>query len=132
MAKMVLSDPESGRAWNIELKDKVFEKIIGKKIGDIIKGSDIGFPGYEIRLTGGTDRDGFPMRRDLEGARRPKLLLRRGPGYRPKEKGVIRRKRVRGNVYVKEIAQINAVIVKKGKTPVEEIVEKLKEEQEKK
>ncbi len=128
MAKMVISDPESGKAYNIELDDKKMESIIGKKIGDTISGDFLGLSGYEIKLTGGSDKDGFPMRKDVPGMRRPKILMRRGPGYRPKERGLIRRKRVRSNTYVKEIAQINAVVVKKGSKDLEEIIGAQKEE----
>ncbi len=130
MTKMVLSEPDSGKSYQIELDDKKMDKIIGKKVGETLSGDILGLSGYEVKLTGGSDKDGFPMRKDLSGMRRPKILLRGGPGYRPKEKGLIRRKRVRSNTYVKEISQINAVVVKKGSKELEELVAAMKKKQE--
>jgi small subunit ribosomal protein S6e len=122
VATMVLSDPETGRAYNIDLDEAKMRSIVGRKIGDVIDGSAIGLAGYKIQLTGGSDKDGFPMRRDVHGRVRPRILLRSGPGFRPKEKGEIRRKRVRGNVYVPEIVQVNAKVVEKGKKGIEELL----------
>ncbi len=124
--KLVLSNPEDGTAKTIELDPKVFSLFIGKKIGDELDGSIIGMKGYKIRITGGTDRDGFPMRPDVSGSRRVRILLSGGVGFHPREKppskkkkkrqrrrkkGLRRRKTVRGNVISDAIAQINAVLV---------------------
>ena len=124
--KLVLSNPENGTAKTIELDPKVFSLFIGKKIGDELDGSIIGMKGYKIRITGGTDRDGFPMRPDVSGSRRVRILLSGRVGFHPREKppskkkkkrqrrrkkGLRRRKTVRGNVISDAIAQINAVLV---------------------
>jgi len=124
--RLVLSNPEDGTAKTITLEPRVFSLFIGKKIGDELDGSIIGLKGYRIRITGGTDRDGFPMRPDVSGPRRVEVLLAGGVGFKPKEKppskrkkrrqrrrkhGLRRRKTVRGNVISDAIAQINAVLV---------------------
>ena len=124
--KLVLSNPEDGKVKTIELDPKVFSLFIGKKIGDELDGSILGYQGYKIKITGGTDRDGFPMRPDVSGARRVRILLSGGIGFKPLEKppskkkkrrqrrrkkGLRRRKSVRGNVISDAIAQINAVLV---------------------
>jgi len=124
--KLVLSNPEDGTAKTIQLDPKIFTLFIGKRIGDELDGSILGYKGYRIRITGGTDKDGFPMRPDVSGARRVRLLLAGGVGFRPYEKppskkkkrrqrrrkkGLRRRKTVRGNVISEAIAQINAVLV---------------------
>lgn len=124
--KLVLSNPEDGTAKTIELDPRVFSLFVGKKIGDEVDGSVLGYKGYRIRITGGTDRDGFPMRPDVSGARRVRILLTAGVGFRGyekppskrkkrrqlrKKKGLRRRKTVRGNVISDAIAQINAVLV---------------------
>ncbi|NOZ82494.1 MAG: 30S ribosomal protein S6e [Euryarchaeota archaeon] len=119
---MVLSEPDTGRAYKVSLTEDEMKAIVGRKIGDVIDGSAIGLPGLKIQLTGGSDRDGFPMRRDVHGAVRRRILLRSPPGFRPRERGEVRRKRVRGNVYVPEIVQVNAKIVEKGEKSVEEMV----------
>lgn len=132
--RLVLSNPADGTAKTIQLDSRVFSLFIGKKIGDELDGSIIGLKGYRIRITGGTDRDGFPMRPDVSGPRRVRVLLSGGVGFNPREKppskakkrrqrrrkkGLRRRKTVRGNVISDAIAQINAVLVpveKKEKT----------------
>ena len=97
-------------------------ELIGKKIGDVIDGGVVGLPGYRLRITGGSDKDGFPMRPDLPGAARRRILLTTGPGYRPKEKGIRRRKSVRGKEISTEIFQINVKIEEYGQKPVEELL----------
>lgn len=119
---MVLSDPETGKAYNIELGEEEMNAVVNKRIGDEIGGDALGLKGYKLKLTGGTDKDGFSMRRDLDGVRRPKLLLRSGPGFRPREKGLIRRKRVRSHTFVRDVAQVNAVVTKKGSKSLEKIL----------
>ena len=64
------------------------------------------------------------MRPDLPGGVRKRLLLSGGVGYRPKEKGVRKRKMVRGRVITRDIVQINMKVVKKGKIPLEEFFKK--------
>ena len=124
--KLVLSNPEDGTAKTIPLDPKVFSLFVGKKIGDELDGSIIGLKGYRIRITGGTDKDGFPMRPDVGGPRRVRIPLSSAVGFNPREKppskrkkrrqlrrkkGLRRRKMVRGNVISPEIVQINAVLV---------------------
>ncbi|MET1124104.1 MAG: 30S ribosomal protein S6e [Archaeoglobaceae archaeon] len=120
--KVVISDPKTGRAYQKTISGANANRLIGKQIGDIISGTVVELPpDYELQITGGTDKDGFPMRPDLPGSGRRRLLLSGGVGYRPKERGVRRRKMVRGRVISKDIVQINMKVVKHGKVPLEEI-----------
>lgn len=125
MAKFVVSDPKTRKAWQIE---RTAEFLYGKKIGDKFDGSLIGLPGYVLEITGGTDKDGFPMRPDLDGTARKRLLLSSGPGYRAKRKGVRKRKMVRGNTIAEDIAQINCKVIAYGDKPLEELLGKKEEE----
>lgn len=120
--KLVISDPKSGIAKQIEISGAEADKLIGLKIGDEIEAKELGLNLSEIfgseipadvklKITGGTDKDGFPMRPDVHGARRVRILLSRGPGFRPQERGERRKKTVRGNTISPEIAQINIKIV---------------------
>jgi len=122
LQKVVVSDPETGRAYNIELNEEKAKIFIGKRIGDTVDASPMGLKGYELLITGGSDKDGFPMRKDIHGRVRKRVLLSSPPGYRPKRKGVRRRKMVRGNEITPEIVQINTKIVKKGKKSIEELL----------
>ncbi len=121
MQKIILSDPQTGKSYSIEL-ETAKTKIDGTRIGNTIDGASIGLSGYKIQITGGSDKDGFPMRMDMPGRGRKKVLLSDGPCYRPKSKGIKRRTTVRGNVLAKDIVQINAKIVKKGPKPIDKLL----------
>ncbi len=120
----VVIGTKSGKAYQITLTEEQAKALVGLKIGDKFNGELIGLPGYELEITGGTDKDGFPMRPDLPGTGRARLLLSSGPGYVPREKGVRRRKMVRGNTVALDIAQLNVKVVKEGSKPIEELLGK--------
>ena len=124
--KIVLSDPETGKAQKIELEGTKAAPLIGRRIGDIMDGTILGLSGYKIQITGGTDKDGFPMRPDIHGGVRTKVIVSSGPGFKPKRKGERRRKMLRGNIITEEIVQINMKILEKPK--VKEKKEKKEEE----
>ncbi|MDD1732291.1 MAG: small subunit ribosomal protein S6e [Methanosaeta sp. NSM2] len=94
--RVVVSDPQSGKAYQVELKDPGASKLLGKKIGDKIEGDVLGMPGYSIQVTGGSDREGFPMRPDLPGTKRRKVLLSKGVGYHPSAEGKKKRMSIHG------------------------------------
>lgn len=108
MFRVNVSDPETGKSWQVE-KDAV--ALVGTKIGEEFNGSFLGLNGYTLMLTGGSDKDGFPMRESVEGTGRNEVLMKGGSGYNPKESGVKRRKTVRGNTVSEEIVQVNTKVV---------------------
>ncbi|MEM4417462.1 MAG: S6e family ribosomal protein [Nitrososphaerota archaeon] len=122
--RMVVSDPRERKASTIQLTPQQLTLLIGKKIGDVLSGEPFGLKGVSIKITGGSDRDGFPMRADVSGSRKVRVLLTGPPGYHPREKPPSKRKKrrnrrnvkglrkrvtVRGNVIGDAIAQINVV-----------------------
>jgi small subunit ribosomal protein S6e len=113
--KVIVSDPEEGTSKTVELEDARAVPLIGKKIGDIIDGSVVGLPGFKVQITGGSDKDGFPMRPNVHGGVRRNVVLSGGVGFNPKNDGERRRKRVRGNIITDEIVQVNMKIVEKPK-----------------
>ena len=110
--KIVVSDQKTAKAYMASTEQALF---VGKKLGEIIKLDEIGLPGYEAKITGGSDKDGFPMRKDLDGNRRVKLLLSKSVGFRPVEQGERRKKRVRGNTINEDTVQINTKVIKPEK-----------------
>lgn len=113
--KLIVSDEETGKSSVYELKDPQSRALVGLKIGDEIDASVLGIKG-KIKITGGSDRAGFPMRSDVMGGVKRYVLLSKGVGFKPKSKGERRRKLVRGNTITEDIYQVNAVLVKeKGK-----------------
>ena len=98
----------------IEIDEKKF-RFEGMKIGDTIKGGVIGFPNYEFEITGGSDSSGFPMRKDVHGPVKKRILVsKRGIGYKPKRKGEKKRRTVRGNEVTHDMTLINLQVVKYG------------------
>ncbi len=108
------SGPGKGLSKLIEIDEKKF-RFEGMKIGDTIKGGLVGFPNYEFQITGGSDSSGFPMRKDVHGPVKKKILVsKRGIGYKPKRKGQKRRKTVRGNEISYDMTLINLMVIKYG------------------
>ncbi len=110
--KFVLNDPKTRKSYSLEKEQKEVQGIIGKEIGDTISGDFIGVPGVEFKITGGTDKDGVPMRRDVHGTVKKRILLTKGVGFQGKGRGVRKNKTVRGNVIFEDTAQINCKAVK--------------------
>jgi small subunit ribosomal protein S6e len=121
--KFVVSDKD-GRAYQIEKDQNDCQTIIGKKISDRFDADFLGLKGYALQITGGSDKDGFPMRRDIEGSVKKAVLLTYGVGMRNKKKGLRKRKTVRGNRITKDIVQINCKVVKQGEKSLSELLGK--------
>jgi len=115
--KLVLSNSK-GQAVQKEVKDEQAAAFMNKVIGDKISGDLIGFPGYEFEITGGSDKSGFPMRRDVMGRIRRKILTTSSTGVHVKRKGIRKRKAVAGNTIYEGTAQINLKVTKQGKEPL--------------
>jgi small subunit ribosomal protein S6e len=106
--------PGKGLTKLVEIDEKRF-RFEGMKIGETINGGLIGFPNYEFQITGGSDSSGFPMRKDVHGPVKKKILVaKRGIGYNPKRKGQKKRKTVRGNEVTYDMTLINLIVVKYG------------------
>jgi len=120
--QVVISDTKVGKAYKVEGKDtEVSTLFVGKRIGDVVDGDVIGLSGYALEITGGSDKAGVPMRKDVTGVSRRRILITSPPGYKPKENGKRRRKTVRGHEISTEISQINVKITEYGRQPIEKI-----------
>jgi small subunit ribosomal protein S6e len=113
--KIVLSDPETGQSQIVELEGPRAVPLVGRRLGETIDGATLGFGGYKVKITGGSDKDGFPMRPDIHGGVKTRVVLAQGVGFHPTSKGQRRRKTVRGSVITEEAVQINMKIVEKPK-----------------
>ena len=101
-----------------EVKDPESQALFGKRIGAEVKGDDIGFPGYEFKITGGSDKSGFPMRWDIDGAGKRRVFSVEGIGVHKKAKGLRRRKTVAGGTVGEQTVQVNLKVLKEGKEPL--------------
>lgn len=118
--KLVIS--EDGKSHQVEVDTAKDKKLIGLKIGDEIDASLVGLDGYKLKITGGSDKNGFPMKTDVEGPRRIKSLLSSGLGFKPKRDGQRRRKTIRGNTVSADIVQINTIVTEKGAKSIDELL----------
>ena len=120
MPMFIISDPEAGTSQKVELEDAMMNPLVGRRIGETIEGTFANMAGYQLKLTGGTDKDGIPMRPDVHGGVKGRYILSGGVGYKPKKKGERKRVVVRGNTVTAETTFLNFMIVEKpkgGKTP---------------
>ena len=131
--KVNIGDPKSGTTVQKVVSGDHAQALLKKKIGEKISGDAIGFPGYEFEITGGSDYCGFPMRRDVRGSARKKVLIVSGVGIRKNVRGRKIRKTVAGNTVYSKTAQINLKVLKQGeKALVEEKAEGAAEKKEEK
>lgn len=125
--KAVINDVKAGKSYQVTVSGHHANSLIGKKIGDVVDGIFVSLPGYKLTISGGSDKDGFPMRDDLPGIRRKNILLTDSTGFNAPENGMRRRKLVRGNTVSPDTTQINMVISAAGSKTVEELLPKKEE-----
>lgn len=129
--KLVLGATD-GKSYQKEVKSPQADELLKKKIGDSIAGESIGFSGYEFRLTGGSDKCGFPMRKGIQAPRK-KILIGKSIGFNgknrqgTKQSGLIQRRTVCGERITKIIHQVNLKVLKEGVAPLAPKEEEKKE-----
>ena len=126
--KIVIGDKD-GKAYQQEIKGPEAENLLKKRIGQTVSGAEIGLPGYEFLLTGGSDKAGFPMRKGIQEPRK-KVLIGKGVGFRGKKRalrkkktrkdqqGLLKRRTVCGEMVTTSIRQLNLKVVKSGPNPL--------------
>lgn len=133
MAKfqLIVSDPKTKTSKAASLEGTRAQALVGKSIGEEIDGKLLGLGTVKLKITGGTDKDGVPMRFDVQGAARKRAILSGGVGYHAEEDGERRRTLVRGRVISDETMQVNSVVVS-GAATVPELPKEGAKETEKK
>ena len=106
--KLTISD-KKGKSITRELKDKDVNPLLGLQIGTETDAAIVGQPG-KMRITGGSDKSGVPLRADIHGGARKYIMLSKGVGLQDAEKGQRFRKLIRGNLITEEVYQINCVL----------------------
>jgi len=104
--KLTISD-KAGKSITKELKDKDANPLLGLQLQNEVDASIVGLAG-KMKITGGSDKSGVPMRSDIHGGSRKYILLSKDVGLRTAEKGQRIRKLIRGNTITEEIYQINS------------------------
>jgi len=116
--KLNVSYPPTAAQKCIEIDDELkLRTFYDKRISQEIEGDALGdqFKGYIFKITGGNDKQGFPMKQGVLVNTRVRLLLATGNScYRPRRSGERKRKSVRGCIVGPDISVLHLVIVKKG------------------
>ena len=127
--KLVISDKKTGKAYNKKTEEDVF---LNKRVGEEVDLGVVGLAGFKAKISGGSDKQGFPMKSSIEGQIRRKILVKGGVGVNLKEKGKIVRKNMRGNTVGKDIVQLNLVITKQGDKPISDFIKSVEAKKEEK
>ena len=123
--KLNISD-KKGKTITKEVKEKEAGPFLGLQLGNELDAALIGESG-KLKITGGSDKSGVPLREDIHGGARKYILLSKGVGLRDAENGQRVRKLVRGNTITEEVYQLNCFFdgeLKVEEKPAEESAEK--------
>merc|ERR1711915_332651 len=116
--KLNVSYPANGTQKMIEMEDEIKLRFFyGKRMAQEVSAECLGeqFKGYIVRISGGNDKQGFPMMQGVMTNGRVRLLLNKDhKTYRARRTGERKRKSCRGCIVDSNLSVLNLVIVKKG------------------
>ncbi|XP_014218787.1 40S ribosomal protein S6 isoform X1 [Copidosoma floridanum] len=122
LIKLNVSYPATGCQKLVEVADEhklriFYEKRMGAEVEADLLGDE--WKGYVVRIAGGNDKQGFPMKQGVLTNGRVRLLLSKGHScYRPRRDGERKRKSVRGCIVDANLSVLALVIVKKGEQDI--------------
>jgi small subunit ribosomal protein S6e len=120
--KINIAYPQTGAQKKFEIDDERKLRIFyDKRMSQEVKADALGdeFKGYVLKITGGNDKQGFPMKQGVLLPHRVRLLLSKGHScYRPRRTGERKRKSVRGCIVGNDIAALSVTIVKQGEQDI--------------
>lgn len=121
--KLNISYPVTGMQKAVEIEDETkLRALYDKRISHEVSGEDLdaSWSGYIFKITGGNDKQGFPMKQGVLTPYRVRLLLGEGAScYRARRKGTRKRKSVRGCVVSSDLSALHLVVVRRGPSEIE-------------
>jgi small subunit ribosomal protein S6e len=120
--KINVAYPATGCQKLFEINDEIkvrpfYEKRMGQEVDAATLGDE--WSGYVLRITGGNDKQGFPMKQGVLTQGRVRLLLSKGHScYRQRRAGERKRKSVRGCIVDGNLSVLSVIIVKKGNNEI--------------
>ncbi|XP_055386197.1 40S ribosomal protein S6 [Condylostylus longicornis] len=120
--KLNISYPNTGCQKLFEVVDDhklriFYEKRMGAQVEADVLGDE--WKGYILKITGGNDKQGFPMKQGVLTHGRVRLLLKKGHScYRPRRTGERKRKSVRGCIVDANMSVLALVVVRKGEKEI--------------
>merc|ERR1712167_16919 len=128
--KLNMSCPTTGMQKCLQIDDeKKLLPFYDKRLAAEVSGDSLGdeFKGYRFRISGGNDKQGFPMLQGVLTPERVRLLMRKGSKcYRQRRTGEMKRKSVRGCIVSQDLSVLNLVLVKKGDNDVPGLTDETK------
>ncbi|KAJ8326043.1 hypothetical protein BDV3_003868 [Batrachochytrium dendrobatidis] len=120
--KINIAYPATGAQKMVEIDDERKLRIFyDKRMATEVSGDGLGdeFKGYIFKITGGNDKQGFPMKQGVLLPHRVRLLLSDGHScYRSRRTGERKRKSVRGCIVGSDISALSLVVVKQGEQDI--------------
>ncbi|KAL1454303.1 hypothetical protein WDU94_010575 [Cyamophila willieti] len=120
--KLNISYPATGCQKLVEVADEHKLRVFyDKRMGMEVAADSIGdeWKGYIVRISGGNDKQGFPMKQGVLSNGRVRLLLSKGHScYRPRRTGERKRKSVRGCIVDSNLSVLALVVVRKGEQEI--------------
>jgi len=121
--KLNISNPATGAQKLIDIEDeKKLRTFFDKRISQEVDAGCLGneWKGYIVRISGGNDKQGFPMKQGILTNNRVRLLMAKGMScYRERRSGERRRKSVKGCIVDSNLSVLSLVIVKKGEQEID-------------
>lgn len=117
MSIKIVIGTKSGKCFQKEISPEESESLYGRILGEELNGELFGFSGVTLVVTGGSDASGFPMRRDLPGTGKKRILITKSTGFKGKLRGkrfggLRIKKMVAGNTVSKNTHQLNLKVTK--------------------
>ena len=126
--RLTLSDSKTKKSYNVEADEKLKLHLLGKKIKDEVDLSSIS-TGLKGVITGGSDKQGFPMSIKNNSESSKKILTTKGFAFKTDRKGERRRTRVAGKIIIDKTAQVNIKLIAGETTGFDERFPKQKKDE---
>ncbi|TLS22971.1 uncharacterized protein PpBr36_06369 [Pyricularia pennisetigena] len=120
--KFNISNPSTGAQKLVEVEDeRKLRFFMEKRMGSEVSAEPLGdeWKGYILKITGGNDKQGFPMKQGVLLPNRTRLLLSDGHScYRARRSGERKRKSVRGCITGMDLSVLAVSIAKRGEQDI--------------
>ncbi|PWN50935.1 putative RPS6B-40s ribosomal protein S6 [Violaceomyces palustris] len=120
--KLNVANPATGAQKSFDFQDeRLVRCFYEKRMSQDVEVDSLGpeWKGYVLRIGGGNDKQGFPMKQGVLLPHRVRLLLSKGDScYRQRRTGERRRKSVRGCIVAADIQALHCIVVKQGEQDI--------------